>query len=92
MKASLKKDIESVLEQIDSIISDNTIPRNIRNSMDDARKKIMSSKDDRELEVSLAQAIYTLDEALNDINLPFHARPDIMGVISDLEALKEKIK
>ncbi len=42
--------------------------------------------------MNIAQAIYLLDDALNDINLPFHARPDIMAVISDLEAIKDKIK
>ncbi len=92
MKASLKKEVDKVLSSMDSIVEDNTIPRNIRSSITQAREKIASSKDERELEVNLAQAIYILDEALNDINLPFHARPDIMGVISDLEALKEKIK
>ncbi len=92
MKASLKKDIASVINMMDNLINDTSIPRNIRSNISQAKEKIEASKDERELEVNIAQAIYLLDDALNDINLPFHARPDIMAVISDLEAIKEKIK
>ena len=73
------------------LADDTTIPRNIRNSINEAKTKVLSSDSENELAVNVVQAIYLLDDALNDINLPFHVRTDLMGVISDLEALKEKL-
>ncbi len=92
MKDSIKKNISMVLELLDNLLSDTTIPRNIRRTVEEAKKRVEASNNEKELEVNIAQAIYLLDDALNDINLPFHARPDIMSVISELEGIKEKIK
>lgn len=89
---SLKDDVQNVITMMDELINDTTIPRNIRNSISQAKQKVESASTNGQLEVNIAQAIYLLDDALNDINLPFHVRPDMMAVISELESIKEKIK
>ena len=43
-------------------------------------------------DVNMTGAIYLLDECLNDINMPFHTRPAIMEIISELERMKEEMK
>ena len=90
--SSLKDDVQNIITMMDELINDTTIPRNIRNSISQAKHKVESAGTNDQLEVNIAQAIYLLDDALNDINLPFHVRPDMMAVISELESLKEKIK
>jgi uncharacterized protein (UPF0147 family) len=47
------------------------------------------SKDNKDLEVIVTSAIYALDEATNDVNIPMHAKTVIWDIISDLEALKK---
>lgn len=89
-RMSLGESLEAVLELMDSITSDTTVPRNIRSAVQDAREKISGKKE--ELGVNLSSAIYLLDDISNDINMPSHTRTEIWQVISDLEAIKEKVK
>ncbi len=49
MKASLKKDVASVINMMDNLINDTSIPRNIRSNISQAKEKIEASKDEREL-------------------------------------------
>ncbi len=92
MENSVKKNVTDAINMLESLLSDTTIPRNIRKIIEEAKARVGRSDDEKELEVNIAQAVYLLDDALNDINLPFHARTDIMSVISELEEIKEKIK
>ncbi|HIH21936.1 MAG: UPF0147 family protein [Candidatus Diapherotrites archaeon] len=85
----ITEDIKAVVELMDSVIADNSVPRNIRAAVDEARQKIESSE---EKGVSITTAIYRLDDISNDINMPSHTRTEIWGIISELEALKEKLK
>ncbi len=82
-------DLEQILAMMDSIISDPTIPKNIRNSVSTAKEKILKSEDKV---VGVAEAIYIIDEVSNDVNLPIHARPSIWSLLSALEAFKEEHK
>jgi uncharacterized protein (UPF0147 family) len=90
---ALSKKLETRIQQInalmDPIIADTSVPRNIRKAVADAKERISKSGD---LDVSISSAIYLLDEAANDINLPFHARTDVWNLVSELEKLKEEIK
>jgi uncharacterized protein (UPF0147 family) len=86
----MRRDIEQINGLMESIIADTTVPRNIRKAVQDA--KTLVNGPEKSLSVNLTSAIYALDEALNDINLPFHTRPEIMSIISELERLKEQAK
>lgn len=83
-----KEDVDGVIYLMDNIIGDNGVPRNIRKSVTDAKEKLQLEGN----EVNFTSAIYLLDECLNDINMPFHTRPEIMEIISELERMKEEMK
>ena len=90
MAVSIDEKLRQIGVLMDVILDDTGVPRNIRQTITDAKKRIMSKEG--ELDVSIATAIYKLDEISNDINMPFHARTDIWNAISELEKLKEEIK
>jgi hypothetical protein len=90
MAVSLDERLRQIGVLMDMVLDDTSVPRNIRQTISDAKKRILSKEG--ELDVSVATAIYMLDEISNDINLPLHARTDIWNVISELERFKEEIK
>lgn len=77
------KQIAQVLSQV---VEDNSVPRNIRRSAEEARDSILNDKED--LGVRVSSAIYILEEIGNDRNLPLHARTVIWNVSSELETIK----
>ena len=80
--------LKEVLDLMDEVISDTSVPRNIRKTVEDAKEKISEKAD----ATSLSMAIYLLDDISNDINMPAHTRTEIWTIISELESLKEKAK
>ena len=80
--------LEEVIELMDEVINDTGVPRNIRKTVEDAKKKIQENAD----VTNLSMAIYLLDDISNDINMPPHTRTEIWTIISEIEALKEKAK
>jgi uncharacterized protein (UPF0147 family) len=89
-----KKEIDAsyVTELMEAVMQDTSVPRNIRRVVEEAKTKIESKKELKELDLSVSSAIYLLDDISNDINMPAHTRTEIWTIISELENLKEKIK
>lgn len=75
---------------MDEIIQDTSVPRNIRSAVSDAKELVL--KKDGDPVVNVTQAIYILDEASNDVNVPMHTRTQLWSLISALEAYKESLK
>lgn len=88
-QTDVKKRIEEISFLMDPIIEDNSVPRNIRNAVNEAKKKISTKGD---MSVGLAGAMYLLEDVSNDINMPSHVRTSLWSVISELERLKEETK
>ena len=86
MQATIEAQIEEAVELMGNIISDNSVPRNIRKAIEDAKNKILGKED---LDTMLTSAIYMLDDISNDINMPSHTRTEIWTLISKLEAIRE---
>ena len=84
-----KEELDAINQMMEVVIEDNSVPKNIRRTVNEAKEKINSDENE---EVTLTSALYLLDEALNDINMPFHTRTELMSIISELERLKEKLK
>jgi hypothetical protein len=78
--------IRGIIEVLNQVIEDTSIPRNIRRSADEAKNTLLNEKEDMGVRVSTAQ--YLLDEISNDRNLPMHARTIIWNVASELETIK----
>jgi len=80
-------DVRGVLTKIDDILSDYSMPKRINVVL--ARIKTDLGKENKDLDVVVTSAIYSLDEITNDVNISMHAKTVIWDVISDLEALKK---
>ena len=46
------------------------------------------SGDEKNQDVTITSAIYVLDEATNDVNIPMHVKTAIWDIISNLESMK----
>jgi uncharacterized protein (UPF0147 family) len=68
-------------------VNDNSVPRNVKNALDDAKKSLDQTKDAYSTRSS--SATYKIDEISNDINLPPYARTIIWNILSMLESIKE---
>jgi uncharacterized protein (UPF0147 family) len=80
--------LKEVLDLMDEVINDTSVPRNIRKTVEDAKIKIGEKADS----TNLSMAIYMMDDISNDINMPAHTRTEIWTIISELESLKEQAK
>ncbi len=74
-------------QQIDLLVNDNSVPRNVKNALDEAKKALDQEKDAYSTRSS--SATYKIDEISNDINLPPYARTIIWNILSMLESIKE---
>jgi len=87
--SELSGDVEMIVEMMDALIEDFSVPRNIRSAVAEGRERMLGDED---LSVRVTAAIYKLDDISNDINMPPHTRTEIWSLISQLEAVREKCK
>jgi len=77
--------IRQIIEVLDQLAEDTTVPRNIRRGANDAKTYLLKTD---ALDVRVASAIMILDELANDPNIPLHGRTQIWNLISQLETVK----
>ncbi len=87
---NIDEDIHNVADLMDSVLSDTSVPRNIRKAVEDAKYKILDKNE--QADIRITTSIYLLDDVSSDINMPAHARTEIWQIISELEAIREKQK
>ncbi len=90
MVTDIVERVKEIFSLMDVVLSDRSIPKNVRKIVEDGKSRMNDKAEN--LSVSLSTTIYELDEAVNDINIPMHARSEIWGIISALEKLKEETK
>jgi uncharacterized protein len=78
--------IPNIVQSLEMMLEDNSIPRNVRASIQKARDRLVKSDDK---DVALSGAVYALEEISNDINIPMHARTMVWNIISELEGMKQ---
>ncbi len=78
--------LEQINMQMDALITDTSVPKNVRSAVNEAKAKL---NDAGEITVRVSSAIYALDSVSNDINLPAQARTTIWNILSMLEAVKQ---
>ncbi len=78
--------ITQIKQQIDILLNDNSVPRNVKTALDEAKKALNAGT---EYSVRSSTATYKIDEVSNDINLPPYARTVIWNILSMLESVKE---
>jgi uncharacterized protein len=79
--------IAQVKQQIDILLNDNSVPRNVKAALEEAKKAIL--QEDASYSVKSSAATYKIDEVSNDINLPPYARTVIWNILSLLESVKD---
>jgi len=77
---------DRVIKMMEAVINDRTVPRNIRNAVEEAKKEVQ--KEGVEEEVKLAAAVQILDEITNDPNMPLYTRTQIWNIVTQLEELR----
>jgi len=78
--------VNDIIELMETVINDTSIPKNIRKNVADARDKM---KGGDELATRASSAVYSIEEISEDINMPMHARTQIWTILSALESLKK---
>jgi len=78
--------LKQIMEVLDQLAEDTSVPRNIRRGAADAKERLMRKSE--ALDVRSASAIMILDELANDPNIPLHGRTLIWNIISQLETVK----
>jgi uncharacterized protein (UPF0147 family) len=78
--------LKQVIDVLDQLAEDTSVPRNIRRGATSAKERLLQTND--ALDVRAASAIFILDELANDPNIPLHGRTLIWNIISQLETVK----
>ncbi|MGC9191047.1 MAG: UPF0147 family protein, partial [Candidatus Micrarchaeia archaeon] len=65
--------------QINTLLSESNVPRNVKIALDEAKKSLESNE---EYAIKASSATYKIDEVSNDINLPPYARTVIWNILS----------
>lgn len=81
-------DMKSVLNILDQIMNDRTVPKNIRAAAEQSKTALNSNDAD---EVRISTAIHILDEIINDPNMPMYTRTQIWNVVSMLEEKRRSL-
>ena len=74
-----------IIDGLDMLSGDNSIPRNIRRGAEDVKKMLYNESDP--IDIRVASATSLLDELANDPNIPLHGRTLIWNIMSRLEEL-----
>jgi uncharacterized protein len=77
--------IDQIKKQIDMLLSDSSVPKNVKSAVKDAKDHLNEEGD---YVVRVSSAIYSIDAISTDINLPAQARTGVWNILSMLESIK----
>ncbi|NOZ81537.1 MAG: hypothetical protein GXO63_00050 [Candidatus Micrarchaeota archaeon] len=77
---------EKVIELLEQIVEDRTVPKNIRRSCEEC---IETLKSEGEIPVKINTVVSILDEITNDPNIPMYTRTQIWNIVSVLESMQQ---
>ena len=83
----VEAEINDIIEIMEQLIEDTSIPRNIRKTITEAKERL---KTDEDTTVKIGAVVYSLEEIAEDINIPSHARTQIWTILSALESMKSE--
>ena len=81
----LAEAVERIIKQMEMLISDLSVPKNVRSAIMEARNRLNTQEG---YVVRISSAIYSLDAVSGDINLPPQARTAIWNILSMLESIR----
>ncbi|MFA5077236.1 MAG: UPF0147 family protein [Candidatus Micrarchaeia archaeon] len=77
--------VQAVVELINTVLEDSSIPKNIRAVLANAKTRLMSSE---ETTIKVSAAIYMIEPVSEDVNMPSYARTQVWSIMSALESIK----
>lgn len=77
------EEIEKVADELERVVEDDSVPQNVRDSLNEALEHLRD--DGRDATERAANAMNVLNDASNDPNLPTHIRTLIWNVSGELE-------
>jgi uncharacterized protein (UPF0147 family) len=80
--------INEIKQEIQFLNEDPTIPKNLRDLINNIEKRLKKKCD----AVEISSIIYELEDITNNNNMPQFCRSALWSLISKLETLKESIK
>jgi len=89
MEYDAKTRLNQIIDVLDQLSEDTSVPRNIRRGATEAKGRL--NQDGEAMDVRVAGAIGKLDDLANDPNIPMHGRTVIYRIISELENLLKAI-
>ena len=81
----VEQKVLEIIELIDNVSSDTSVPKNIRRALVEAKERLKTSE---ELSTRVSSAVYSIEAVSEDINMPMHARTQIWAILSALESTK----
>ena len=89
MEYDAKTKLNQIVDVLDQLSEDTSVPRNIRRGATEAKARL--NQVNEALDVRVAGAIGKLDDLANDPNIPMHGRTVIYRIISELENLLKSV-
>jgi hypothetical protein len=89
MEYDIKSKFNQIIDVLDQLSEDPSVPRNIRRGATEAKGRL--NQEGEAMDVRVAGAIGKLDDLANDPNIPMHGRTVIYRIISELENLLKTI-
>lgn len=81
----MEQKVAEVIEMIDNVGGDTSVPKNIRRALSEAKERLKGAD---ELSTRVSAAVYAIEAVSEDINMPMHARTQIWAILSALESIK----
>lgn len=78
---------EEVINLIQQVANDRTVPRNIRAKCEDSISILADDKED--VAVRVNTVVSTMDEVSNDPNIPMYTRTQIWNIVSIMESMQK---
>lgn len=86
-KGVVYMEIGTIISLLNEINADRTVPKNIRNSVEEVKNDL--NNENMDIAVRINSAISILDEVSNDPNIPIYTRTQIWNIVSMLEAMNQ---
>jgi len=87
-KRDEQKNLKSIIELLEEVENDRTVPRNVRGMVEEIIKELKNDKE--ELTIRINSAISILDEISNDPNIPMYTRTQVWNIVSMLEMIQRE--
>ena len=78
---------ESIIQLIEQIATDRTVPRNIRAKCEESIEIL--KKEEEGTDIKINTVISIMDEVSNDPNIPMYTRTQVWNIVSALESMQK---